>query len=164
MKEHLGSNSGLEVPPPSYLEARTSTVLIFLFVGPPIGYIALVTVALFPNYNNVGYGLIFNIDFSQILSGLGGTIAFSYLFGAIPALAVGAMVAAYGYFRSPPPIWISLLAGLSAFAIFMLVILANAGYSSPRLNQGIFAILATFLIPSLSCGLLCRRYWKGLIT
>ena len=122
-------------------------VLIFLLTAVP--GLAL------PSPQNTGLGTTVAVSLGVALF----AVPFAYILGGLQALFCGLVLAAYGWLKGRPPLWVGLIASLLAFiASYSIDIFGTFADS----NHIALVLLITHLVPAILCWFIVQTYWRAL--
>ena len=137
------------------------TTFTFLVLGPPLGAIVLVIIlmavpglALTSVFEGKSPADLLAVSIGVMLF----TLPFSYILGGLQAGFCGLVLAAYGWFKHRPPLWIALVASLFAFGVSYFVDIFGTFADSQHIAIVMFI---THMVPTFLCWLIVRSYWRA---
>ena len=140
--------------------AAVATVLTFLALGPLLGAIVLVLLLTavpglaLPSPENTGLGTTIAVSLGVALF----AVPFAYILGGLQALFCGVVLAAYGWMKGRPPLWIGLISCLLAYAVSYSIDIFGTFADT---NNIALVMVITHLVPAILCWLLVRTYWRA---
>ena len=136
------------------------TVLTFLVLGPPLGAVVMTLLLTavpglaLPSPAYTGLGTTVAVSLGVMFF----AVPFAYILGGLQAGFCGLVLAAYGWFKGRPPLWIALVASLFAFGVSYFVDIFGTFADSQHITMVMFI---THMVPTFLCWLIVRNYWRA---
>ena len=137
------------------------TVMTYLVLGPPLGAMVLILLLTavpglaLPSPENTGLGTTVAVSLGIALF----AVPFTYILGGLQALFCGVVLAAYGWLKGRPPLWVGLIASLLAFVVSYSVDIFGTFADS---NHIVLVMVITHLLPTILCWLIVRTFWMAI--
>ena len=136
-------------------------VIMFVFVGPPLGGLTLLWFeSIWSGFSGNGFSFAQTVKLT-IAFVLGG-LMLSYLFGVVPAAIVGVLVGLVEVRYGRTPWYVALALGLAVglgYAVYRYLVQNPAAGAAPKIYDAFVSILIC-VVPTMICWALVRKWYS----